>query len=59
MGKGNIYLWTGNGAGKTTSALGVSLRAIGHNKKVVIIQFMKGWKNTGAEACATDYRKGR
>jgi len=47
MGKGNIYLWTGDGAGKTTSALGVSLRAVAHNKKVVIIQFMKGRKNIG------------
>jgi cob(I)alamin adenosyltransferase len=47
MGKGNIYLWTGDGAGKTTSALGVALRAVAHNKKVVIIQFMKGRKNVG------------
>lgn len=45
--KKNIYLWTGNGWGKTTSALGVSLRAIGHGHKIIIIQFMKGWKNTG------------
>ncbi len=42
-----IYLWTGKGAGKTTSALGVALRAIGHKKKVVVIQFMKGRKNIG------------
>jgi len=45
--RGLVYLWTGKGAGKTTSALGVALRAIGHNKKVVIIQFMKWWKKTG------------
>lgn len=43
----NIYLWTGNGWGKTTSALGVALRAVGHNKKVIIIQFMKGRKHIG------------
>lgn len=43
----NIYLWTGNGWGKTTSALGVALRAIGHKKKVIIIQFMKGRKYIG------------
>ncbi|MDP2749960.1 MAG: cob(I)yrinic acid a,c-diamide adenosyltransferase [Nanoarchaeota archaeon] len=43
--KGNIYLWTGNGWGKTTSALGVALRALGHGKKVSIIQFMKGRGN--------------
>ncbi len=43
----NIYLWTGTGWGKTTSALGVAMRAIGHNKKVVVIQFMKGRKWIG------------
>jgi len=42
-----VYLWTGEGAGKTTSALGVALRSLGWNHKVVIIQFMKGWKNIG------------
>lgn len=42
-----VYLWTGTGAGKTTSALGVALRSIGWGHKVVIIQFMKGWKNIG------------
>jgi cob(I)alamin adenosyltransferase len=45
--KGNVYLWTGNGWGKTTSALGVALRAAGHRKKVVMAQFMKGRKNIG------------
>jgi cob(I)alamin adenosyltransferase len=43
----NVYLWTGNGWGKTTSALGVGLRAIGHGQKVIIIQFMKGRKYIG------------
>ncbi|MCX8147543.1 MAG: cob(I)yrinic acid a,c-diamide adenosyltransferase [Candidatus Woesearchaeota archaeon] len=43
----NIYLWTGNGWGKTTSALGVALRAIGHGHKVIIIQFMKGRRYIG------------
>ncbi|MEM4336938.1 MAG: cob(I)yrinic acid a,c-diamide adenosyltransferase [Candidatus Woesearchaeota archaeon] len=42
-----VYVWTGNGAGKTTSALGTALRMLGHNKKVIIVQFMKGWKNIG------------
>lgn len=44
---GKIYLFTGNGAGKTTSALGLAMRSIGHNKKVVMIGFMKWWKKTG------------
>jgi len=38
---GLIYLFTGNGKGKTTSALGTAIRALGYGKKVVIIQFMK------------------
>lgn len=44
---GKIFLYTGTGAGKTTNAIGLAIRAIGHGLKVVIIQFMKGWKNTG------------
>ena len=44
---GYIYLYTGNGAGKTANALGLALRCIGHKKKVIIIQFLKWWKNTG------------
>ncbi|MEM4263406.1 MAG: cob(I)yrinic acid a,c-diamide adenosyltransferase [Candidatus Woesearchaeota archaeon] len=42
-GKATIYLWTGHGWGKTTSALGAAMRAMGHGYKVVIVQFMKGW----------------
>lgn len=44
---GYIYLYTGTGAGKTTNALGLALRSVGHKRKVVIIQFLKWWKNTG------------
>ncbi|MEM4254597.1 MAG: cob(I)yrinic acid a,c-diamide adenosyltransferase [Candidatus Woesearchaeota archaeon] len=43
MARAPVYLWTGQGWGKTTSALGVALRAIGHGYNAVIIQFMKGW----------------
>ncbi|MDP2909014.1 MAG: cob(I)yrinic acid a,c-diamide adenosyltransferase [Nanoarchaeota archaeon] len=42
-----IHLYTGDGGGKTTSALGVAMRALGHGKKVVMIQFMKGRTDTG------------
>lgn len=42
-----IYLYTGEGVGKTTSALGLALRTVGQKKKVVIIQFMKGRKDIG------------
>lgn len=44
---GYIYLYTGTGAGKTANALGLALRSVGHKRKVVIIQFMKWWKNIG------------
>jgi len=43
MQMGLIYLFTGNGKGKTTSALGTAIRALGYGKKVAVIQFMKGW----------------
>ena len=40
--KGLIVVITGYGKGKTTSALGMAVRACGHGMKVCIIQFMKG-----------------
>ena len=40
--KGLILVITGNGKGKTTSALGMTLRACGHGLRTCIIQFMKG-----------------
>lgn len=45
--KATVYLWTGTGYGKTTSALGAALRQVGHGNKVIIIQFMKGRKYIG------------
>jgi cob(I)alamin adenosyltransferase len=39
---GLIVVITGHGKGKTTSALGMALRAVGHGMKVCIIHFMKG-----------------
>jgi cob(I)alamin adenosyltransferase len=44
---GYVYLYTGTGAGKTTNALGLALRSVGHKHKVIIVQFMKWWKETG------------
>lgn len=40
--KGLVVVITGHGKGKTTSAMGMALRAVGHQMKVCIIQFMKG-----------------
>ena len=40
--KGLVIVYTGKGKGKTTSALGIALRAIGHGYKVGMIQFIKG-----------------
>ncbi|HAJ64490.1 MAG TPA: cob(I)yrinic acid a,c-diamide adenosyltransferase, partial [Cyanobacteria bacterium UBA8543] len=40
--KGLIIVNTGNGKGKTTAALGMVLRSLGHGYKVAIVQFIKG-----------------
>jgi cob(I)alamin adenosyltransferase len=40
--KGLIIVNTGNGKGKTTAALGMVLRALGHGYKVAIVQYIKG-----------------
>jgi cob(I)alamin adenosyltransferase len=39
---GTVQVFTGNGKGKTTAALGCGLRAAGHGLKVLMLQFMKG-----------------
>lgn len=40
--RGLVHVYTGDGKGKTTAALGLALRAAGHDMKVIFIQFLKG-----------------
>ncbi|QDC39927.1 cob(I)yrinic acid a,c-diamide adenosyltransferase [Sphingobium fuliginis] len=45
--KGLLIVHTGKGKGKTTAALGMVVRAIGHGRKVGVVQFVKGAMTTG------------
>jgi cob(I)alamin adenosyltransferase len=45
--RGKIQVYTGDGKGKTTAALGLAFRAAGHGFRVMMIQFMKGEEKTG------------
>lgn len=38
---GKLHVYTGDGKGKTTCAMGLALRCIGHEKPVLVVQFMK------------------
>jgi len=49
MPKGLIHVYTGEGKGKTTAAFGLAVRAAGHNKKVLILQFLKGGSQNSGE----------
>ncbi len=45
--KGVLVFLTGNGKGKSSSAFGMVLRALGHGQKVGVVQFIKGNRETG------------
>ncbi|MCR4833377.1 MAG: cob(I)yrinic acid a,c-diamide adenosyltransferase [Butyrivibrio sp.] len=47
---GLTHLYTGDGKGKTTAAVGLAIRALGNGKKVIFTQFMKG-RETGEVNC--------
>ena len=47
--KGLLIVYTGAGKGKTTAALGMALRCLGHGMKVAVVQFIKGAIDTAEE----------
>ena len=47
--KGIIVLLTGNGKGKSSSAMGMICRALGYNMKVALVRFLKGEQQTGED----------
>jgi cob(I)alamin adenosyltransferase len=56
--KGLVVVHTGNGKGKTTAAVGMLVRALGHGFKCAVVQFVKGDLGT-AETVLTAFAGGR
>ncbi|MGI6642645.1 MAG: cob(I)yrinic acid a,c-diamide adenosyltransferase [Bacillota bacterium] len=52
--RGLVMVYTGDGKGKTTAALGLALRQVGWGRRVLFIQFMKGKGNVYGERIAAE-----
>src|SRR5690349_19892379 len=53
--KGLLIVYTGAGKGKTTAALGMTLRCIGHGIQEAVVQFIKGAIDTAEEPALPSY----
>ena len=56
LSKGLVQVYTGDGKGKTTAALGLAMRAAGQGLKVIFIQFVKGQPDCGEHYFVAKYQ---